>query len=198
MHGGPLELGKKCADSILLRMRLVKRKATKAARKTPPNFADIKLTCVQRVAEIVHESKVPPELVINWDQTGAKFVPASQWMLAEQGVKQVNITGLDDKREMTAILACTLYGSLLPSQLIYAGKKTRCHPVIDFPAGWDIWHSDNHWSTEVTMLRYIDIVIILLHTLRPLDSHFVCRLTNVLGKFSMSSLHIAVNRFWRH
>ena len=32
--------------------------------------------------------------------------------------------------------------------------------MIDFPAGWDIWHSDNHWSTEVTMLRYIDVVII--------------------------------------
>ena len=102
-------------------MRLVKRKATKAARKTPPNFADIKLTCLQRVADIVHESKVPPELVINWDQTGAKFVPASQWTLAEQCVKQVDVTGLDDKRELTALLACTLSGSLLSPQL---GKKT--------------------------------------------------------------------------
>ena len=55
-------------------MGLVKRKATKAARKMRPDFADIKLTFLQRVAEIVHESKVPPELVINWDQTGAKFV----------------------------------------------------------------------------------------------------------------------------
>ena len=87
-------------------MRPVKHKATKAARKTPPDFADIKLTCLQRVAEIVHESKVPPEqLVINWDQTGAKFVPASQWTLAEQCVKQVDVTGLDDKRELTALLA---------------------------------------------------------------------------------------------
>ena len=160
VHGGPLELGKKWADSILLRMGLVKRKATKAARKMPLDFADIKLTFLQRVAEIVHESKVPPELVINWDQTGAKFVPASQWTLAELGVKQVDVTGLDDKREMTALLACTLSGSLLPPQLIYAGKTTRCHPMIDIPAGWDIWHSDNRWSTEVTMLRYIDVVSI--------------------------------------
>ena len=118
-------------------MRLVKRKATKAARKTPPNFADIKLTFLQRVAEIVHESKVSPELVINWDQTGTKFVPASQWTLAKQGVKQVDVTGLDDKRELTALLGCTQSNSFLPPQLIYAGKSTRCHR-IDFPARWDI------------------------------------------------------------
>ena len=134
-HGGPIELGKKWADSILLRMGLVKRKATKAARKMPPDFADIKLTFLQRVADIVRENKVPPELVTNWDQTGAKFVPASQLILAEQGVKQVDVTGLDDKREMTALLACTLSGSLLPPQLIYAGKTTRCHPLVDFSAG---------------------------------------------------------------
>ena len=104
------------------------------------------------MAEIVCENKVPPELVINWDQT-------SQWTLAEQGVKQVDVTGLDDKREMTALLACTLSGSLLPPQLIYAGKTTRCHPLVDFPAGWDVWHSDSHWSTEETMLRYVEVVI---------------------------------------
>ena len=137
-HGGSLELGKKWADSILLRMGLVKRKATKAARKIPPDFADIKLTFLQRVAEIVRENKVPSELVINWDQTGAKFVPTSQWTLAQQGVKQVDVTGLDDKCEMTALLAHTLSGSLLPPQLIYAGKTMRCHRVVGFPAGWDV------------------------------------------------------------
>ena len=42
-HGGPIELGKKWADSILGRMGLVKRKATKAARKLPVDFADVKL-----------------------------------------------------------------------------------------------------------------------------------------------------------
>ena len=60
---------------------------------------------------------------------------------------------------MTALLACTLSGSLLPPQLIYAGKTTRCHPVVGFPASWDVWHSDSHWSTEETMLRYVEVVI---------------------------------------
>ena len=77
-------------------------------------------------------------LVINWDQTEAKFNLTSQWTLAEQGVKQVDVTGLDNKCEMPVLLACTLSGSLLPPQLIYAGKTAKCHPVIDFPAGWDV------------------------------------------------------------
>ena len=47
-HGGPIELGKKWADSILGRMDLVKRKATKAARKLPVDFADVKLAYLQR------------------------------------------------------------------------------------------------------------------------------------------------------
>ena len=46
-HDGSVELGKKWADAILLRMGLVKRKATKAARKTPPDLGGIKLTYLQ-------------------------------------------------------------------------------------------------------------------------------------------------------
>lgn len=47
-NGSPVELGKKWADSILLRMGLVKRKATKAARKIPPTYDNIKLAFLQR------------------------------------------------------------------------------------------------------------------------------------------------------
>ena len=36
----------------------------------------------------------------------------------------------------------------------------RCHPKACFPEGWDIWHSDNHWSNEETMKRYIVNVIV--------------------------------------
>ena len=42
--------------------------------------------------------------------------------LAEQGVKQVDVTGLDDKREMTALLACTLAHCCLLSSFMQ-GKQ---------------------------------------------------------------------------
>ena len=49
---------------------------------------------------------------------------------------------------------------LLPPHLLYQGKIEACHPKVEFPEGWDIWHSDNHWSNESTMLRYAQNVLI--------------------------------------
>ena len=51
-------------------------------------------------------------------------------------------------------------GDFLPVQLIYQGKTSRCHPHYDFPSGWHITHSPKHWSTEQTMLEYIEHIII--------------------------------------
>ena len=99
-------------------------------------------------------------LVVNWDQTAAKFVPTSEWTMAEEGSRQVEIFGLEDKREMTVLLTCTLSGTLLPPQLIYGGKTPQCHAKVEFPQGWDVWHAPNHWSTEDTMLRYVDTVLL--------------------------------------
>ena len=158
-HGGPVVLGKKWADSLLGRMGLVKQKATKAVRKLPDDFADVTLAFLERVASIAKENCVPFELVINWDQTGSRFAPASHWTPANEGAKQVDVIGVEDKREMTVLLAISLAGKLLPPQLLHAGKTVKCHPTVDFPAGWDVWHSQNHWSTEETMIHYIEEVI---------------------------------------
>ena len=51
-------------------------------------------------------------------------------------------------------------GEILPFQLIYAGKTTRCHPTYQFPGNWQVTHSPKHWSNEKTMLQYIHNVII--------------------------------------
>lgn len=94
----------------------MKQEATRAARKVPSDFADIKLAFL------------------------------------------LDVTGIDDKREMTVLLACTLSGKLLHSQLIYAGKTPWCHPVLfsqscDFPHNWDVWHSPSHWSIMLLYLK---------------------------------------------
>ena len=68
---------------------------------------------------------------------------------------KVNVAGLGDKRQITALFCVTLDGHLLPPQLIYQGTTSMCHPNINFPDDWAITHSPNHWSTEETMLEYI-------------------------------------------
>ena len=57
---------------------------------------------------------------------------------------------------MTVLLSCTMSGFLLPPHLIYCGKTNKCHPNIILPPGWDIHHSESHWSTEDTMLHFIE------------------------------------------
>ena len=160
VHGGTLEFSQKWAESFLQHRGFVKRKATKAARKLPPDYAELKVAFLKRIEDEVKTNDIPAEMIINWDQTGSKLVPVNSWTMAEEGSKQVPVVGKEDKREVTILLAVTASGTLLPPQVIYQGKTPGSHPRITFPNKWNITHSDNHWSNETTMGEYLDKVII--------------------------------------
>ena len=98
-------------------------------------------------------------MIVNFDQTGTKMVPVSEWTLEIQGTKQIDVVGLDDKREVTVLLAVSLSGNLLPPQVIYAGKTRRCHPNANVPDGWNVTRFGSHWSTQDTMVEYVDMVL---------------------------------------
>ena len=44
--------------------------------------------------------------------------------------------------------------------MIYQGKTEGCHGKVTFPEDWNVTHSDTHWSTESTMVEYIDKVLV--------------------------------------
>ena len=71
--------------------------------------------------------------------------------------KIIPIANSDDKCQITAVLAII---DFLPPQMINQGKTPRCHPKVAFPEEWDVWHSANHWSTEETMIHYLEKVIV--------------------------------------
>ena len=72
----------------------------------------------------------------------------------------MEMVGSNDKCQITAVFCGTMLGEFLPVQLIYKGKTDRCHPKFSFLLDWHITHSPNHWSTECTMLDYINHVIV--------------------------------------
>ncbi|KAH3834639.1 hypothetical protein DPMN_107971 [Dreissena polymorpha] len=109
-------------------MGFVKRKGTKATKFLPTDFQSIQEGFLAKVNKVVNEENVPDSLFINWDQTGCHMVPGGEWTMEEKGTAQVSITGLDDKRQITVLLAVTKSGCLLPPQVIYAGKTERCLP----------------------------------------------------------------------
>jgi len=104
---------------------------------------------------------VPAELVINWDQTGLKDVPVPDWTFEEKGSKRVEIVGLNDKRQITVLLTCTLTGKLLPTpDFIYGGKTPACLPKRAGPEGWYLCYTENHWSNEETMIAYLHNILL--------------------------------------
>ena len=158
--GGPLHIDKTWAVSFLKRLGYVKRKGTKAARKLPEDFDHQKSEFLRIIKETVTKYSIPPQLIFNFDQIGLKIVPVSNWTMTSEGSEQVAIIGLEDKREITALLGSTADGSLLPPQILYQGKTDQCHAKYPFPDDWDVSHTDNHWSNVDSMIRYIKNVLV--------------------------------------
>ena len=63
------------------------------------------------------------------------------------------MAGVDDKRQSTITLACTLSGYLLLFKFCMKAKQ-RCHPRA-FPDGCDMRHTTNHWANSETSLRFV-------------------------------------------
>ena len=145
---------------MLHRLGYTKRKGTKAARSQPEDFEKTKQDYIHRIEKCVGENKIPDDLIFNWDQTGVNLIPGGDWTMDAKGSKQVNIVGINDKRQITALLTISKSGVLLPPQIIYAGTTEQCHPKYGFPKSWNIYHSENHWSNTDTMLYYIEHLLV--------------------------------------
>ena len=113
----------------------------------------LKESFLDSVRTTVIMEEIPAELIMNWDQTGIKLVPSSFSTMERQGSKRIEMAGVNDKRQITAVFCGTMLGDFLPVQLIYKGKTPRCHPQFQFLSGWDITHSPKHWSSEETMMQ---------------------------------------------
>ena len=159
-HGGPIKLTRHWAKSLLDRMNFVKRKATTTAKIDPEHFDELKEQYLLHIKVVVEMMKIPSELVFNWDHTGINIVPGSQWTMEPKGSKRVELAGLNDKRQITAVFCASLAGEFLPVQLIYQGKTTACLPRYVFPDDWDVTCTPNHWSNEDKMTEYIRNIIV--------------------------------------
>ena len=54
--------------------------------------------------------------------------------MEKRGIKSVEISATDDKRQITAVFMCSLSGNFLPIQLIHKGTTPRCLPSsVPFP-----------------------------------------------------------------
>ena len=72
----------------------------------------------------------------------------------------MEIVGMGDKRQITAVFCGAASGEFLPPQIIYQGKTPACLPRYKFPSNWHVTCTPNHWSNEEKMREYIERIII--------------------------------------
>ena len=183
--GGHVQLNRYWAYALLKRMKFVQRMATTAKSKhAPMDFAQLKKLFLADVVATVTTEEIPAELILNWDQTGIIIVPSSTWTMERKGANRVEMVGVNDKRQITAIFCSTLTGDFLPVQLVYKGKTPRCHPHFGFLSGRHITHSPKHWSTA--KLTCIDMYMQAYLA----SSIVICMYTYALHIISLKHYHI--------
>ena len=70
---------------------------------------------------------------------------------------------MDDKRQITAVVASSLDGQLLPLQLIFQGKTDASlppHTDASTLAGFHLTKSQNHWSNQETMQEWCGHILV--------------------------------------
>jgi hypothetical protein len=143
--------------------------------------------------------QIHPSLVVNMDQTGVHLVSASSFTYEVAGSSDVAIVGAEDKRQITACVAASLRGDLLPLQLIFQGKTARSQPAstaASTAARVDITCSDNHWSTQETMQRWITNIL-LPHSERMISTHGLNANAHILLLLDCWAVHKSVEfRGW--
>lgn len=82
----------------------------------PEAFHLVKEQYLIDIKSVMYMEEIPHQLVINWDQTALKLVPSSSWTMEKSGAKRVEITAIDNKRQITAVFGATLSGDFLQVQ----------------------------------------------------------------------------------
>jgi len=61
-------------------------------------------------------------MIVNWDQTAIKYIPLSNWLMAQEGSKRVEVIGIDNKSQITTTFAASLSVNFLPVQMVCQGR----------------------------------------------------------------------------
>ena len=115
---------------------------------------------MQDIDSKIKKYGIPPELVLNSDQTPLLYVSVGKSTMARKGSTAIPIKGVTDKCAITLNFVVTLANDFLPMQVMYSGKTKASQPR-DFkvPSGFCVTQNPKHWSNEIESLKLIDEII---------------------------------------
>lgn len=164
-----------CRKFLQTEMKWSYKRGTTSGQKLPADWKDQMLRMNYRVAFVIKvENILHPDFIINFDQTAAQVLQTPMYTYSEKKADQVSIVGMEDKRQITAVVGGTLAGELLPLQLIFAGQDHNLNQKKAVPGlqdnyksldyelkkeGWRMTQTSNHWSTLQSMKDYLHGII---------------------------------------
>ena len=156
-----INLPRSWVQSIYRRMKFSARMATTSRPPVPPGlYNECRTHFLRCVDKTIKKYAIPPELVLNSDQTPSSYVSVGRSTMASRGAKTVAIKGYTDKRNITLNFVVTLAGEFLPMQIIYKGKTEASQPRgVKFPSGFLVTQNPKHWSNEAETLNLIEKII---------------------------------------
>ena len=90
-----LPVKKDWAKYLLAKMKFVKRKATtKKSKMTVSNFDELKDNFLMDIKAIATMEEVPNDMILNWDQIAIKYIPVSNWTMATECSKRIELIGI--------------------------------------------------------------------------------------------------------
>lgn len=104
--------------------------------------------------------QLPPELIVNIDETDVPFDLPMSSTLERRGMRTVSIASTGSPNRATAILGVSLAGEKLPAFLIFKAKrKARVHKEVTgnvaargYPAGLTMTLQENAWC-DITIMK---------------------------------------------
>jgi hypothetical protein len=146
------------------------RRSTRAAQKLPANATEL---CVQqflRHCVTTRDQVIPgPGFRVNVDQTNITQQPGSCCTYETIGSKQVTVTGKEEKRAFTAVMAISDSGQVLPIQVILQGKSPRSLPsatspyyqeAMDIGIKFEYSNTNTYWLTFELMCKWVTDILV--------------------------------------
>lgn len=160
-NGGPYSYTDSWAIRFYRRHNIASRVATTKMREIPADFEVKKEKYIKIAADLIYQYQVPPELVINGDETAVQLVSRANRTRNSRGAKRVRLLGMgEDKAQITTTIFVTESGGVLPFQMIFEGKTDRCHPKHAKPMDCVWTHTSSHWQSVATYLAVIEDIIV--------------------------------------
>lgn len=153
---------------FMLRNNLSLRAKTGVAQMLPADLEEKVAHFRQSINHIRQNSDFDYDFIANMDETPIYLDMVPSKTVDRKGKKTIKIrTTKSEKCHVTAVLACSSTGNMLPPMVIFKGKTARAIHGVEGSNGTLVSYQEKAWMDESGMLKWIDRIWIKYTKKKP-------------------------------